>query len=323
MSPRSDRSSSRCSMDAEMEALERAIAGPGVTVARDAPLASHTTLRVGGPARLLVTADDQAGLERTVAACRAHAAPVLVLGRGSNLLIGDDGWPGVALRLGNAFRGIEIDGTRVQCGGAEPMPSVAVRTAQAGLAGFAWGCAVPGTMGGGVRMNAGAHGGDMSDTLLDALVLDLASGDVERYDAGRLAFGYRRSALPDAAVVLSVTLELEAQDPAIVLAEIDEIRTWRREHQPLSRPSCGSVFTNPPGASAGALIEAAGLKGTRIGGAEVSGTHANFIVTGPGATASDVEALIERVVDVVRAHAGVELTTEVVRPSATSAWRGR
>jgi len=304
-----------------VQPLEEAIAGPGVTLVRDAPLAAHTTLRVGGAAHLLVTADDQEGLERTVASCRTHGVPILVLGRGSNLLVGDDGWPGVVLKLGAGFRGIDVDGTLVRCGGAEPMPSVAVRTAQAGLAGFAWGCAVPGTMGGGVRMNAGAHGGDMADALVEALVLDGVSGKVERYDRERLAFGYRRSALPEHAVVVSVTLELAAATPAVVLAEIDEIRTWRREHQPLSRPSCGSVFTNPPGVSAGALIEAAGLKGVRSGGAEVSSTHANFIVTSPGATAADVESLIERIVHDVRAHAGIELVTEVVRP-ATGPVRG-
>jgi UDP-N-acetylmuramate dehydrogenase len=195
------------------------------------------------------------------------------------------------------------------------MPTVAVRTAQAGLAGFAWGCAVPGTMGGGVRMNAGAHGGDMSDSLVEARVLDLETGTIERHDAARLAFGYRSSALPDAAVVVSVTLQLEPADADVVLAEIDGIRRWRREHQPLNRPSCGSVFTNPPGASAGALIEQAGLKGLRVGGAEVSSTHANFIVTQPGASAGDVAALIEQVVTRVRQHSGVELRTEVVRPS--------
>ena len=298
-----------------MERLTEAIAGPGVTVVSDASLAAHTTLRVGGPARLLVTVEDLEGLVRTVTACRSLAVPVLVIGRGSNLLVGDEGWPGVALRLGAGFRGIEIDGTVVRCGGAEPMPSVAVRTAQAGLAGFAWGCAVPGTMGGGVRMNAGAHGGDMSDSLLDANVLDVATGKLERYDRERLAFGYRKSALPDTAVVLSVTLQLVEAESDVVLEEIDDIRTWRRDHQPLSRPSCGSVFTNPPGASAGALIEAAGMKGARIGGAEVSQTHANFIVTSEGATASDVEGLIAKVVEAVREHAGVELSTEVVRTS--------
>jgi len=302
-----------------MRSLVDALAGPGAAVVEDAPLALHTTLRVGGAARLLVTLEDEVALVRTVRVCREHDVPMLVLGRGSNLLVPDAGWPGVVLRLGTGFRGIAIDGTTVRCGGAEPMPSVAVRTAQAGLAGFAWGCAVPGTIGGGVRMNAGAHGGDMSDTLVDALVLDPAVGEVERHTRERLAFGYRRSALPASAIVIGVTLQLAIEDPAVVLAEIDGIRTWRREHQPLSRPSCGSVFTNPPGASAGALIDAAGLKGVRIGGAEVSQTHANFIVTGPDATATDVEALIAYVIERVEEHAGVLLTPEVVRPSPPAA----
>jgi UDP-N-acetylmuramate dehydrogenase len=308
-------------MDVLDDALIAKLDAPGITVVRDAPLAAHTTLRVGGAARLLVTVEDERSLEHCVAACREHDVPLLVLGRGSNLLVGDEGWPGVVLRLGSGLRGIEIDGTTVRCGGAEPMPTVAVRTAQAGLAGFAWGCAVPGTMGGGVRMNAGAHGGDMSDSLVEARVLDPTSATIESYDAARLDFGYRSSSLPEAAVVVSVTLQLERADAATVLEEIDEIRTWRREHQPLSRPSCGSVFTNPVGASAGALIEAAGLKGERIGGAEVSDTHANFIVTRPGATSSDVEALIARVIERVREHAGVELTTEVVRPSVSATRR--
>lgn len=301
-----------------MEKLAKALERPGVTLLADAPLSAHTTLRVGGPARLLATVEDESALLHVTRTCSDLDVPILVLGRGSNLLIGDDGWPGVALRLGSGFRGVTIEGTTVRCGAAEPMPSVAVRTAQAGLSGFAWGCAVPGTMGGGVRMNAGAHGGDMSDSLVEATVLDPSTASIERFDRERLMFGYRSSALPATSVVIGVTLELAPADPEVVLAEIDEIREWRRSHQPLSRPSCGSVFTNPPGASAGALIEAAGLKGVRRGGAEVSDTHANFIVTDAGATAGDVEGLIALVIERVRAHAGVELRTEVVRPVPVS-----
>ncbi len=309
-------------MGVRTDALVAALEGPGVSVVREAPLAGHTTLRVGGAARLLVTVADEDALVRSVAASREHDAPLLVLGRGSNMLVGDAGWPGVVLRLGRGFRGVEIDATDatvVRCGGAEPMPTVAVRTAEAGLAGFAWGCAVPGTMGGGVRMNAGAHGGDMADSLVEARVLDPVSLTLERYDADRLAFGYRSSSLAGDAVVVSVTLQLERAPVDVVLAEIEDIRTWRREHQPVNRPSCGSVFTNPVGTSAGALIDEAGLKGLRVGGAEVSDTHANFIVTRPGATAGDVETLIERVVEAVREQTGVGLTTEVVRPSAGAA----
>ncbi|MDA2983780.1 MAG: UDP-N-acetylmuramate dehydrogenase [Actinomycetota bacterium] len=288
-----------------------------MTLTQDVDLALHTTLRVGGPADVLVTVDDEDALLHSVRTVVSHAVPMLVLGRGSNLLVGDAGWPGVVIRLGAGLRGISIEGTTVRCGGAEPMPSVAVRTAQAGLAGFAWGAAVPGSMGGGVRMNAGAHGADMSDALVSARVLDPAVGRIEEWGPERLALGYRHSALPEAAIVTSVTLALTTADPATVLAEIDAIRAWRREHQPLNRPSCGSVFTNPPGTSAGALIDRVGLKGTRVGGAEVSGTHANFIVTSPGACASDVEQLIALVARRVREETGIELSAEVVRPGPT------
>ena len=288
-----------------------------MTLTQDVDLALHTTLRVGGPADVLVTVDDEDALLHSVRTVVSHAVPMLVLGRGSNLLVGDAGWPGVVFRLGAGLRGISIEGTTVRCGGAEPMPSVAVRTAQAGLAGFAWGAAVPGSMGGGVRMNAGAHGADMSDALVSARVLDPAVGRIEEWGPERLALGYRHSALPEAAIVTSVTLALTTANPATVLAEIDAIRAWRREHQPLNRPSCGSVFTNPPGTSAGALIDRVGLKGTRVGGAEVSGTHANFIVTSPGACASDVEQLIALVARRVREEAGIELSAEVVRPGPT------
>ena len=288
-----------------------------MTLTQGADLALHTTLRVGGPADVLVTVDDEDALLNSVRTVMSHAVPMLVLGRGSNLLVGDAGWPGVVIRLGAGMRGISIEGTTVRCGGAEPMPSVAVRTAQAGLAGVAWGAAVPGSMGGGVRMNAGAHGADMSDALVSARVLDPAVGRIEEWGPERLALGYRHSALPEAAIVTSVTLALTTANPATVLAEIDAIRAWRREHQPLNRPSCGSVFTNPPGTSAGALIDRVGLKGTRVGGAEVSGTHANFIVTSPGACASDVEQLIALVARRVREETGIELSAEVVRPGPT------
>lgn len=302
-------------MDRSVAAVAQAAEGPGAEVIVGAELALLTTLRVGGPAALLVTVDDETALLRTVRSAADEHVPILTLGRGSNLLVADAGWPGLVLRLGRGFRGIRIDGTTVVAGGAEPMPSVAVRTAQAGLAGFAWGAAVPGSMGGGVRMNAGAHGADMADSLVTARVVDASSGVVSDWDPKRLQLAYRSSALTSASIVTEVTLELRSADRSMVLAEIDEIRSWRREHQPLDRPSCGSVFTNPPGASAGELIERAGLKGTRIGGAEVSMTHANFIVTSAEARASDVEALIELVAARVLAQTGTELRAEVVRPS--------
>ena len=303
----------------EVRRLIEAIEGDGLSLDVAADLALHTTLRVGGPAALLVTAEDEAALARVAASLAAVEVPVVVLGRGSNILFDDDGWDGVVLRLGPGFRGISIDGTTVEVGGAEPMPSVATRTAQAALAGFTWGAAVPGSMGGGVRMNAGAHGADMSDSLVTARVLDLRTAAVEEWERDRLRFAYRSSALPSTAVVISVQLDLEHGDRDALLAEIEEIKAWRRAHQPLNLPSCGSVFANPSGSSAGELIERAGLKGARVGGAEISTTHANFIVTSPGARAADVDALITLATTRVRDEFGIDLRTEVVRPGRQDA----
>jgi UDP-N-acetylmuramate dehydrogenase len=298
--------------------LVAGLRGDGCTLLEDVPLSEHTTLRVGGVASVMVVVEDVEALMRVASLVRSEALPLLVLGRGSNLLVDDAGWPGVVVRLGRGFRGVAIDGSLVRCGGAEPLPNVAARTAEAGLTGFAWGCAVPGTVGGAVRMNAGAHGRDIAANLVEAEVLDVRSGALERWDLARLELGYRRSALPADAVVTEVVLRLEPGDPSVELAEIESIRRWRREHQPLNLPSCGSVFTNPEGTSAGALIEAAGLKGRRVGGAEVSTLHANFIVTSPGATASDVVAIIDLVRDEVRRSSGIELHPEVVRPDPHS-----
>lgn len=286
----------------------------GVSLVEGASLSEHTTLRVGGPARVMALVEDVDALLHVAAVVRARGLPWLVIGRGSNLLVDDVGWPGVVVRLGRGFRGVTIDGTDVRCGGAEPLPTIAVRTAEAGLGGFAWGCAVPGSIGGALRMNAGAHGRDMAANVVEAEVVDVRTGSIERWDLARLGLRYRASALPDGAVVTSVLLALAPAEREEELGKIERIRSWRREHQPLNLPSCGSVFTNPEGASAGALIDAAGLKGRRVGGAEVSLVHANFIVTSPGATAADVAELIDVVRAEVARSSGVELHAEVVRP---------
>jgi UDP-N-acetylmuramate dehydrogenase len=298
-------------VDAELAA---ALGGDGATVHEGVPLAEHTTLRVGGSATVLVVVEDLEALRRVASVVREEGLPLLVLGRGSNMLVDDAGWPGVVLRLGRGFRGVDIVGPQVRCGAAEPLPTVAARAAEAGLSGFAWGCAVPGTIGGAVRMNAGAHGRDMAANLIAAQVLDVRSGSLQRWDRAQLGLRYRGSDLPTDAIVIEVVLELEPGDAEVELAAIESIRQWRREHQPLNLPSCGSVFTNPDGTSAGALIEAAGLKGRRVGGAEVSTLHANFIVTSPGAKASDVAELIDLIREEVLKDSGVELRPEVVRP---------
>lgn len=295
-----------------VEQVIRALAGTGALVRPDAPLAPLTTLRVGGSARALVAVEDEPALASVLRIASAAGVPWTVIGRGSNLLVPDHGWPGIALQLTGRFRDIGVSERLVSAGGAAPLPTVAVRAAEAGLGGFAWGVAVPGTVGGAVRSNAGAHGADMADALVRARLLRAGQDAAEWWEAAALGLRYRGSDVPSDAVVTEVELELAEQDAATVRAEMDEIRDWRRMHQPLHAATCGSVFANPDGESAGSLIEAAGLKGRRVGGAVVSSTHANFIETTEGARASDVLALIDLVRTEVARSSGHELRTEVI-----------
>jgi UDP-N-acetylmuramate dehydrogenase len=282
-------------------------------VTADADLSPYTTLRVGGPAAALVRAESLADLEAVARVGHALERRWLVIGKGSNLLVADEGWPGIVVVLGRGFRGVDVNGGHVVAGAAEPMPALSQRVARHGLAGLAFGVAIPGTLGGAVRMNAGAHGGEIRDVLEWAEVARMAAGAaVERWDNDRLDFSYRHSALPPDAIVVRARLRLEAADADRIAAEMAEMRRWRREHQPINEPSCGSVFRNPPGDSAGRLIEAAGLKGLRIGSAEVSERHANFITARPGARAVDVHTIIRTAQRRVHEMFGVDLRTEVV-----------
>lgn len=285
----------------------------GVTVEPGASLRAHTTLKVGGPAAALVTAESLDGLVELAHVCAARATPVLVLGKGSNLLIADTGFPGVVLTLGRAFRDVQIDGEHVVAGAAEPMPILARAVAREGLGGLAFGVAIPGSLGGAVRMNAGAHGGEVRDVLEWVETVRFGDhGRVQRFAPEELSMTYRHTALPPDAVVIRAGLRLRRADSVELAAEMAEMKQWRREHQPVNEPSCGSVFRNPPGDSAGRLVEAAGLKGHRVGGAAISPRHANFITTEPGASAADVWRVIEDARAAVLAAFGVELRTEVV-----------
>jgi UDP-N-acetylmuramate dehydrogenase len=277
------------------------------------PLGPSTTYRVGGPAALLVTVDDDETLELVATTVRTTGIPVLVVGRGSNLLVADAGFAGLAVLLGERFAQVEIgDGgehLRVTAGAAASLPVVARRTAAAGLTGFEWAVGVPGSIGGAVRMNAGGHGSDMAQVLEGVRVLDLAAGEDVRVPAADLDLGYRRSAIGPSQVVLSADLVLAPGDRARSEALIADIVRWRREHQP-GGANAGSVFTNPPNDSAGRLIDAAGARGLRLGSAEVSPKHANFIQADDGGRAADIVALMAEVRRRVREHAGVELEIE-------------
>ncbi|HUF33364.1 MAG TPA: UDP-N-acetylmuramate dehydrogenase [Acidimicrobiales bacterium] len=297
-------------------ALGAAAAVLGSRARRDEPLGPRTTYRVGGTAALLleVEGDDDLALaaEALRAAADAGGIPTLVVGNGSNLLVADAGFSGLALVLGEAFARIELDAgsATVRAGGAVALPVLARRTAKAGLRGLEWAVGVPGTVGGAVRMNAGGHGSDTAATLLRVRAFDLATGNDEQVLARDLDLGYRRSAVRPSQVVLDAEFQLTPGDAAAASAEVSEIVRWRRANQPGGQ-NAGSVFTNPPGDSAGRLVDVAGCRGMRLGSAEVSDKHANFIQADPDGRADDVAALIVEVQRRVEAETGVALHPEV------------
>jgi UDP-N-acetylmuramate dehydrogenase len=308
------------SLPASVIAEVTAAVGPAAVP--DAPLGPLTTYRVGGPAAVLVRAesvDDLTALGRALASV-APPVPVVVVGRGSNLLVADRGFAGVAVVLGEGLAAVavDVDRTTVTAGGAASLPVVARRSAADGLTGFEWAVGVPGSVGGAVRMNAGGHGSDMAATLRRVRVVDLRSGEDEWMSVGALELGYRRSALAPHQAVVTAELALTEGDRAAAVAEISEIVRWRREHQP-GGANAGSVFTNPPGDSAGRLLDVAGAKGRRHGTAEVSTKHANFIQADEGGSADDVVALMGELRALVHERTGIDLRAETHLLGVTAA----
>jgi len=289
--------------------LEQVAAALGSRAQRDVPLGPRTTYRVGGAAALFLAIEDAADLAAAAAAVAGTGVDVLVVGKGSNLLVADAGFPGLALTLGDAFAEVEIEGTAVRAGAAASLPVVARRTVAAGLTGFEWAVGVPGSVGGAVRMNAGGHGSDLAACLVGVRVVDLRTGEDGVMPAPALELGYRRSAIEPHHLVVAAELALAPGDPEEGARALADIVAWRRANQP-GGPNAGSVFTNPEGDSAGRLIDAAGAKGLRVGTAAVSTKHANFIQADDGGRADDVAALMRAVRDLVREATGVDLHPE-------------
>jgi UDP-N-acetylmuramate dehydrogenase len=283
----------------------------GDRVRDDVPMAPLTTFRIGGPAAVFLEPERIEDLHAVARAVARTGVAVAIVGKGSNVLVADDGFPGIVLRLGRGFRWSARDGETVAAGGAMPLPALAGVAQQHGLAGLGFGVAIPASLGGAIRMNAGAHDGQMADVVASVDVIELDEGRARTLPAEEVGFAYRSTSLAADAVVVAASLRLRAGDPAEIRQAMDAARRWRRDTQPIAEPNCGSVFTNPPGEHAAALIDAAGLKGASIGGASVSTKHANFIVTAPGATAADVRALIELVRAGVSRASGIVLQTEV------------
>lgn len=298
----------------------------GVKTVRDEPLARFTTMRVGGPADLFATAHNVFELRSLVRFARARAIPHLLLGRGSNVVIADAGVRGLVIQV--RAEGARVDGTRYHAEAGVPMARAATETQKAGLAGLEYGLAIPGTVGGAVWANAGAHESETAHVLESATVL-LADGTEAVLPAAELGFAYRHSRFKDAPpaadgspgeLVLAAVFHLAPADAGAIKARLDDIRRWRQAHQPLGLPSAGSVFRNPPGDSAGRIVDALGLKGLRVGGASVSARHANFIVNDQRGTASDVRRLAERVRATVRDALGLELVFEIEFLGDWSGW---
>ncbi|MCU1490803.1 MAG: UDP-N-acetylenolpyruvoylglucosamine reductase [Acidimicrobiaceae bacterium] len=294
------------------EALEHAAGVLGADARRDEPIGVRTTYRVGGAAALFFEIADERALERVAAAVAESGVDTLVLGRGSNLVVADAGFPGLCVTLAGEFAelGIDTDGQLIEAGGALDYPVLARRASAAGCCGMEWAVGIPGTVGGAVRMNAGGHGAETKDYLVSARLVDLAHGTDRVVSAAELSFSYRRSAVRASEVVCSATFAAETGDPAASAAKISEIVGWRRANQPGGR-NAGSVFTNPPGDAAGRIVEAAGLKGLRLGSAEVSPRHANFVQADADGSADDVHRLVREVQRLVAERLGIELSTEV------------
>ncbi len=295
---------------ADAERTLRARLGPSLHVRF--PIAPLTTFRIGGPAALFVDAQDDAALTAVGEAAAVSSVPIAVIGKGSNMLVADEGFPGIVVRLGRGFRWAGRDGDLLSAGGAMPLPALAGVAMRHRLSGLEFGVAIPASLGGAVKMNAGAHGRSMSDVIERIEVHPLAGEGGRRWLSGSEAgFAYRRSHLPDGAMVVGASARLAPAGEEEIRARMEEAREWRRRTQPLAEPNCGSVFKNPDGDHAARLIEASGAKGLRVGGARVSEKHANFIVADPGASASDVWTLIGQVRSRVESHAGIRLETEV------------
>ncbi len=269
----------------------------------------QTTFRIGGSARLFVTPKSAEELKIIIGSAKELNVPYYVIGNGSNLLVNDDGYDGIIIKIGNEMADVTIKGKKLVCGAGALLSTVSSMSIRNGLKGFEWACGIPGTIGGAVAMNAGAYGGEIKDVIDYVTVFH--NGEVERIKADKDYFGYRLSkfAFPEY-IVIEAEFSLE-EDDGTAFEKASEFLKQRKAKQPLSYPSAGSTFKRPIGNFAGALIEKSGLKGYSVGGAKVSELHAGFVINYNNATCNDVKALIEHIKDTVYKDSGIMLECEV------------
>jgi len=274
-------------------------------------LAELTWFRVGGPAQVFYIPEDENGLAYFLRNLPTEI-PVYVIGAGSNLIVRDGGVPGVIIRLGRGFNEVKIeDGQRIRAGAAMLDVKVAREAQKAGIAGLAFYSGIPGSIGGALRMNGGAYGGETKDVLIEARGVD-RTGKLKIYTNAEMEFSYRHCGVSEDVVFTSALFRGRAGDPAAIATEMAEIKVKREESQPRNRTG-GSTFKNPPGKSAWKLVDEAGCRGLTIGGAQVSPLHSNFLISSDSARAADIEMLGETVRERVKAHSGIELEWEIKR----------
>ena len=274
------------------------------------PMSRHTTFRVGGPADLMFLPASAAEIQTALAAAREADVPVHLVGNGSNLIVRDGGLRGLTIALGEPFSEVRVEGNEIVAQAGASLSRVAAAAQEAGLAGLEFASGIPGTLGGGCAMNAGAYGGELKDVLVCAKVL--MGGEVCTLSRDEMEMGYRSTrVLREGGIVLEARFALVPDEKEAIAARMRDLNARRREKQPLNLPSAGSTFKRPEGHFAGALIEGCGLKGCAIGGAQVSEKHAGFVVNTGGATAADILALIDHVRSTVLRETGVELEPEV------------
>ncbi|MGC9317075.1 MAG: UDP-N-acetylmuramate dehydrogenase [Armatimonadota bacterium] len=284
---------------------------PGLEIRESEPLSRHTSFGIGGPADVLAIPSSPLALTELVRTAAELAVGPLYLGNGTNLIVRDGGIRGLVVRMAGGLAGINVEGTMAVVEAGAPLASVCFQCARRGLAGLEFAAGIPGTLGGALIMNAGANGGEIGD-ITQWVEVVAPHGAIERLRSDELDFGYRRSALRQRGLaVLRAGLHLEPSDPELIHCRLCDAMAARCSTQPVSMPSAGCIFKRPQGDYAGRLLEEAGAKGMRVGGAAVSTKHANFVVNRGGATASDVIELIERVRDLVHDRFGIMLEPEV------------
>ena len=290
-----------------IEQLQKA----GIPLAEQEPMTRRTTFGIGGPA-LLLRPRSRAELQAAMTLCREAGEEPFILGRGSNLLVSDSGISRPVIQLDGDFTAITREGNTLRCGAGASLIAVCRAAAENSLSGIEWGYGIPGSLGGGVYMNAGAYGGEMRDVLTEVTFLDEA-GEYRTLPAAELSLSYRHSIFEDrlGTVIVGAVLTLTPGDPAAIRAAMEDYMSRRREKQPLEYGSAGSTFKRPVGNYASALVDQCGLKGLSVGGAEVSRKHAGFIINRGGATAADVRELIAEVQRIVREKTGYTLECEI------------